>query len=95
MSPGAQEAKKAGFMGPWGEPGKGLQPRSLGTQLGKERGVLGSLYIKEALDKNKNKLKHEFPTARTPGRNEHTSPQGDKFLLKYTPTSSMNRILFP
>lgn len=35
-----------------------------------ERGVLGSLYINEALDKNKNKPKHKFQTARTSGLNE-------------------------
>lgn len=57
-----------------------------------ERGVLDSLYIKEALDKNKNKLKHEFQTARTPGLSKCPSLQGNKFLPNCAPTSPMNRI---
>lgn len=94
MSPGAQEAKKAGFM----EPSGGNQEKvcSLAAwALSWERGVLGSLHITEAVDKNKNKLKYEFQIARTPGLNEHASPQGNKFLLKRAPTTSMNRIPFP
>lgn len=89
-SPRSQEGRIHGALG-----GNQEKVCSLAAwALSWERGVLGSLYIKEALDKNKNKLKHELQIARTPGLSEHTFSQGNKFLLKCAPTSSMNRILF-
>lgn len=66
-----QEPKKQRKQDSWGPGGDQEKVCSLAAwALSWERGVLGSLYIKEALNKNKNKPKHNFQTARTPGLNE-------------------------
>lgn len=66
-----QEPKKQRKQDSWGPGGNQEKVCNLAAwALSWERGGLGSLYIKESLDENKNKPKHKVQTARTPGLTE-------------------------